>query len=344
MVKVMFAISSFLKLIRFSNLLIIALIQYITWWAIIDPLVLLVNSSLHNKYPLLVKSEVLHLQISQWHFFLLVLSTVLVAAAGYIINDYFDTSIDYVNKPEKVVVGKGIKRRVAMGAHIVISVIAIVIGFWISNRVGMTKLGFLFPVVSGLLWYYSVSFKYRLFVGNFVISFLAAMVPLIVALYEVSLLNQKYNILYAQFGVTFSFIYPYILGFSLLALVLTFIREIVKDMEDVEGDSDFGANTIPLRYGIKASRNLVVLLLLALIVFLLYLQSIRWHATDGKLSVSYIFIFIQLPLFYAIQRLGSNKFNSKENFHFVSVLLKVVMFFGILFWLLFRFLILSGKW
>src|ERR1700747_2647931 len=146
---------AFLKLIRLQNLLVIAFTQYMMRWCLI--------------YPIL-KTRGFELQFSNFHFFLLSLSTVMIAAAGYIINDYFDVRIDKVNKPEHLVIDKGVKRRVAMGAHMVINVIAILIGFYISHIIGNWKLGFIFFICALGLWLYSTSFKRQFLIGNIVIA------------------------------------------------------------------------------------------------------------------------------------------------------------------------------
>src|SRR3990172_8984115 len=211
---------AFLKLIRLQNLLIIALTQYLMRLCIIRPM-LQING--------------FELQFSGFNFFLLVLSTTMIAGAGYIINDYFDTKVDRRNDPSMVIVGKSIKRRVAMISHIIISTIAIAIGFFIAWRVGIIWLGYINAVCAGILWFYSTTYKHRPLLGNMIIAVLAALVPLIVGLYEIPLLNKEYS------GTNFNHIFVWIAGFSFFAFLTTLIREIIKDLEDIEGDSDCGS-------------------------------------------------------------------------------------------------------
>jgi 4-hydroxybenzoate polyprenyltransferase len=168
---------AFLKLIRLQNLLIIAFTQYMVRWCLI--------------YPIL-KARGFELQLSDIYFFLMVLSTVMIAAAGYIINDYFDVRIDKVNKPERLVVGKGVKRRVAMGAHTVINIIAIFISLYVSYTIGAWKLGLIYFICALGLWFYSTTFKRQFLIGNIVIAFFTALVPLIVGIYDLLPCYTKY--------------------------------------------------------------------------------------------------------------------------------------------------------
>ena len=130
---------------------------------------------------------VIKILLSELDFFLLSLTTVLIAAAGYIINDYFDVKIDRVNNPNEVIIGKHIKRRVAMGAHIVINFLAIILAVFVAYRMGMIKLAAIQVLAVGALWYYSVSFKRQLLIGNIVVAILAALVPFVAGLYEMLL-------------------------------------------------------------------------------------------------------------------------------------------------------------
>lgn len=111
-------------------------------------------------FPILkTQSRYYTLQLSEIQFFLLVLSTVLIAAAGYIINDYFDVRADKVNKPKRLVIDNGVKRRVAIGAHTVINLVAILLGLYVSYAIGVTKLAFIHFICATGLWFYSTTFK-----------------------------------------------------------------------------------------------------------------------------------------------------------------------------------------
>lgn len=315
---------AFAKLIRLPNLLIIAITQYAMRYAIIG-------------------AFELDFKMSDLDFFLLSLSTVMIAAAGYIINDYFDIKIDRVNRPEKIIVGKYIKRRVAMGAHMVINGIALVVAFYVAYKVGNYKLAFIQFISVGALWYYSISFKRMVLVGNIIVAFLAALVPLVAGLYELLLqykhIDQTVNNLLFSLEEGFSFdeamyffssslesIMDCIIGFSLFAFIINLIREIVKDIEDYEGDKKYLSNTLAVTYGKNKSKYVAIFITLISIMLLLYYLYIRFMVQD-MLSVMYLSFTILLPLIYFSYKLYIAKI--KEDYTFLSRLLKIVMLAGI---------------
>lgn len=220
---------AFLKLIRLPNLFIIALTQYAMRWGIIYPILKWINAYLSQTAPQLAEQDLFKLQLSEWQFFLLSLSTVMIAAAGYIINDYFDEKIDRINKPVQLIIDKGIKRRVAMGAHMVINFLAITIGVSLAYSIGMWKLGLIYFVSASGLWYYSTTFKRQFLVGNILVAFLTGLVPLMVGLFEIPLLIRQYGTVIAQYNINFNIIFNFIAGFSFFAFITTLIREILKD-------------------------------------------------------------------------------------------------------------------
>jgi 4-hydroxybenzoate polyprenyltransferase len=315
---------SFFRLIRFPNLLLIALVQYLVHYCLIGAM---------------VHFSGMQLQMSHFDFFLLSLSTVMIAASGYIINDYFDTKIDTVNKPEKVIVGRTIKRRVAMGAHLVISFIAIAIGFYLAHKVGMYKLGFIHVLSAGFLWFYSTEFKKQLLIGNLVVAMLAALVPLIVGLYEIPLLIKKYREVLLEYSSNFNFIFYFVAAYSGFSFLSTFVREVVKDMEDYIGDKEFGRNTIPIAMGIKVAKGIAIILILIMIVLIAFPQYKQWMSGD-KISFYYFLIFLQVPFIYLALKIARAKV--VEDYAFASKIGKAIMLFGILYTLVFYYLISRG--
>ncbi len=270
----------------------------------------------------------IELQLSHFDFFLLVLSTVLIAAAGYIINDYFDTKIDHVNRPGNVVVGIKIKRRVAIVCHLILSLIGIFLGFYVGYKAGVYKLGIIHFIVSGLLWFYSTDFKRQVFIGNFIVAVLAALVPLIVPLYEIPPLNYAYSNILIETGTNFNFLFYFPAGFAVFAFLVTLIREIIKDNEDYKGDEAFGLTTLPVVYGIKRAKNIAIGLILFTIVLLLILQA--WQLKNMDItSFIYILLAVQFPLLYLLFRL--KEAGTSEEFHAASSLTKLIMLLGILY-------------
>ncbi len=299
----------YFKLFRLPNLIILALILYLIRYFVIEQ-ILIANG--------------LVLQMSVVDFSLLVLATLMITAAGYAINDYFDTKVDLKNRPDEIVVGRTIKRRVAMVLHVVMSVIGILIGIFISFKnhlYGLALINFLTVI---LLWFYSTRFKHQLLVGNLIISMLAALVALIVGLYEMPLLK----IMSPDFVNTsgYHLIWFWILGYSIFAFVTTLAREIIKDSEDVEGDRQYGSVTIPVRFGLKKTKYIVVSIVGITVLSIGYLQFLFF--SDWQ-AVVYISLLIHIPLFFLIWTII--KADGPKDYHRASWVMKFVMVAGILF-------------
>ena len=158
-------IGSIFSLVRFPNLLIIAFTQYAMRYLLMEPL---------------LPSETFELQFGAFQFALLVFSTMLIAAAGYIINDYFDTRADLINKPSRVVVGVSISRKEAMILHMILNIMGVGIGVYLALHIGLPALSLVFVLSTGLLWFYSTNYKKQFLVGNLIVAFLTALVPLMV--------------------------------------------------------------------------------------------------------------------------------------------------------------------
>lgn len=298
--------TAFIKLIRWPNLLFIVLTQFLFVYCVIMPV--FANSNIHPN-------------VRGWNFALICISSVLIAAAGYIINDYFDLNIDRVNKPEKLVVERVIKRRWAIVWHIILSVVGIAIGFYVDFTTHIWLLGFSNAVCVFLLFVYSTSLKQRFLVGNVVISLLTAWVILVVAWCEYNhLIRTNYN-LRADKILRETFLYA---GF---AFVISLVREVVKDMEDVEGDRKYGCKTMPIVWGFNATKVFVAVWLIVLvgtlIIVQLYALRLGWW-----ISVIYGLLLIVAPLIFIIKKLYNAK--TSQDFHRISSLVKFVMFTGIL--------------
>lgn len=312
---------AFLKLIRTQNLLIIAFTQYMVRWCLL--------------YPLL-KIHDFELQLSNFHFFLLVLSTVMIAAAGYIINDYFDVAIDRVNKPERLVIDKGVKRRVAMGAHTIINILALLIALYVSYQAGSMKLIIVHVLCAAGLWFYSTNFKRQFLIGNILISLFTALVPFVVGLYELLPVQKIYAEMIDETSLHEE--WRFILGISFFAFIVTLLREIIKDMEDVEGDEKYGCKTMPIVIGIKSSKNISILLAIVTMIFLVYFQSIKW-SNGNLLGALYIGIALQLPFIYLIYKLITAK--EKKDFKISGNVAKFIMLTGVCYLFVFAQSILS---
>lgn len=298
----------------------------------------------------ILKLSGFELQISEWEFALLVLATIFVSAGGYIINDYFDVRIDTINKPEQLVIDKGVKRRVAMGAHAVLSCLGVAMGIflaWKSNI--LLSGGILFTLSVIGLWFYSTSFKYQFLTGNFLVSLLTGMIPFMVALFEIPRVIIVYNSQLIQqlskygFAVTTT-ILLWCGAYAIFAFGLSLIREMIKDMEDVEGDMEYGCRTIPIALGIKKAKTIVITLISITIACIGYAQffiheQFTYEPLKDKYAFLYFLLLIQLPLVFLLFRILKAK--EKKHFHFASVLVKSIMLAGIFFLFLLKFVLLK---
>ncbi|MCX7861969.1 MAG: geranylgeranylglycerol-phosphate geranylgeranyltransferase [Bacteroidales bacterium] len=302
----------FFQLIRYKNLIIIALTMYAIRYGIIYPFLNQINYSL---------------QFDEFHFALLVFATMCIAAAGYAINDYFDIRSDISNHPESVIVGTKLSRRAALTINNILNFIGVALGFYISYHIHLTKLGFLFLFISGILWFYSSYFKRMLLWGNIVVAFFSAIVPLLPVLYEIPLLNNIIS--HGRPPVeakTVSVIFLFALGYAYFAFLLTLMREIVKDMEDIQGDSELQRNTLPLVLGINKSKWIVHFIALIVIVSILFIYFLFFQDIASFLYITFTII---IPLVYLQNKL--HKAQGNKEFYKISQQLKFIMFFGLAF-------------
>lgn len=276
-----FNLKGFLKLVRVSNLVIIVFTQYMIKLFLIEE-ELDVWNTLNDPY-----------------MFLLSLATSLIAAGGYIINDYYDVKIDTVNKPQRVVVGKILKRRVALGAHLVLSVTGVGIGLLLSKWVFLVCF-----VASFLLWFYSNRLKRLPLIGNLTIALLTAFAVIVVAVYY----PQNQLLVYM---------------FALFAFFISLIREIVKDMEDVRGDANFGCKTLPIIWGIRRTKRVIYVFFFTFTIIVLS----TYISFPNEFAI-YLYVTVLPSMIWFFVRL--TKADTRKDFRFLSNLCKAIMILGVI--------------
>ncbi len=311
---------SFLKLIRFQNLIIIAFTQYVVRWCLVYPI-------------LKAQSSYYTLQLSEIQFFLLVLSTVMIAAAGHIINDYFDVRIDKVNKPERLIIDNGVKRRIAMGAHVVINILAFLIAIYVSYSIGAWKLACIHFICASGLWYYSTTFKRQFLTGNIIIAVLTALVPVIVVVYELLPCYKAY--LPLDENLTFKGAWVYVGGVAFFGFMTTLLHEIIKDIKNYEGDKEYGFKTMPVLIGIKASKTIAVIIAAATMVCLFLIQL---KLTDS-LTFYYFTFALQIPFAFLIYKIA--KADTKKSFQTAGNITKIILLAGISYLFVFAYTLLD---
>jgi 4-hydroxybenzoate polyprenyltransferase len=309
----------FLRLIRWQNLLIVILTMIMMRYFVIGPLLSRIEVTLINNSGEVVPMA---LQFPWYDFLVLVAATVFITAGGYVINDYFDIKTDLINRGS-VIVGTRIPRRQAMMWHNIFNILGVAAGFYISWKAGYFWMGMLFLLVSGLLYFYSASYKRQFLVGNIIVASLTAMVPLLVILYEWPALYRFYSVNTTE-PPPLIFLFYWVGGFALFAFITTMIREIIKDIEDFEGDKAYGRNTVPVVIGILGSKIVAV----SLIIITLSLLYLTWHFfINDTITLIYISAVIVLPLIFVIYLIAIGR--SKKQIHTASNLMKLIMLAGI---------------
>jgi 4-hydroxybenzoate polyprenyltransferase len=306
---------NYLKLIRPVNLIMIALTMYLFRITMVTA----------SPYKLFYIQHVL----SELQFFLLVLSTVLVAAGGYVVNDIFDEEIDLVNRPGKVIVGQSISSTAAYTYYKILCAGAITAVIVLAVLTGNYRLSAIPVVVMVVLNFYAHTFKRQYFTGNFFVSLSAAFTILIIALFENSPADGLTdNETYVRSGIAIA-----ALMYGGFAFLTTFLREIIKDIEDLHGDAQYGCSTIPVKSGISGAKIAAYICCSLLFVVLLSLMLFFPNVELKRVAV-FIAVWLVLPLLLICFLIAKAK--KTGDFHFISSLVKLYMLMGILTMLGFR--------
>lgn len=289
-------LSVFFNLIRWKNLLLIIYVQLVIKFLFLP--YFNTNSQLQN-----------------WQFLILLAAILFLTAAGYIINDFYDIATDHINKPSKNSIGIKISKEKAILIYQYFNILGISFGAIICFSLQKPSLFFIFLTTALLLYYYSKYLKALPLIGNFIVAFLIALSIFLLAIFDInhSQKTTDYNFVIATFSMV-----------SFFAFCLNFIREILKDIEDVNGDYYLNMNTLPILIGRNRAKKLVLILTILttsiLIIFLLF------FAGNNKIIAIYTVVFIIIPLLYIASKILN--LSSPKKIHKISMLLKLVMFFG----------------
>ncbi|MBM3403474.1 MAG: prenyltransferase [Bacteroidetes bacterium] len=304
------SILALIRLIRLPNLGIIILTQFLLRYCVIVPILYTGHAPATPGFD----------------FFILVLVSVLIAAGGYIINDIYDVETDRINRPEKPVIERIIPVKTALVLYFSFTITGTVLGFFLAYIVKSLSFGLMFLVIILLLWFYAVRYKKMMITGNLVVSFLSAFSILVVWLFELFAL-RNHGITYTDVFKKLPLVWYIILFYAVFAFFLSWIREIIKDIEDMEGDRATGCRSFPVVRGVNQSKwlagGLIALVSAGLIVvdFILCNQSIDY-------VMWYLIAVVQLPLVLLAYRLSRTK--STSDFQFFSLMIKIIMVAGIL--------------
>jgi 4-hydroxybenzoate polyprenyltransferase len=304
-----------MRLVRWSNLLFLAaLVWLMEKWVAVP----ILNQAAFGE------------QLPWYILLLLIAATVCIAAGGYVINDYFDVKIDRINRPDEVVVTRTVSKPAAMRLSLILSGVGIVFGIAVAAYLRSMTIGILFVLIPGLLWFYSSSYKRLFMIGNVIIALLAGLTPMLVALANVAQLQLLYASI-LPYTTLVRDLYMWLGGFALFAFLLTWIREIIKDMQDQMGDRELECHSMPVVWGDKWTKVFVtglIFLTLAVIGHLWY-HVLPFPIGWTSLSTRYVFLGVVTPMLGVLWLLWAAKIPS--DYKTCQQLVKFTMLLGMLY-------------
>ncbi|MDY2588017.1 geranylgeranylglycerol-phosphate geranylgeranyltransferase [Winogradskyella aquimaris] len=304
----------FLNLIRWKNLIMIALVQILIKYALLLPF---------NE------SHGVTAALSPFTFALLVIATLCIAAGGYIINDIYDIETDKVNKPNKVIINKFISEKDGYTYFMLCNIIGVGLGFYLAYHVNYATLFVIFFISSALLYIYSTALKQMFLIGNIVISIVVALSIMVVGIFE---LIPSMNSLNNVPNMTFLEI---IRDYAIFAFLINLVREVIKDIEDINGDHKVGMQTMPIVLGRERANKV------AFILSLIPLFSVVYYVVNNffkqQILVGYFLIFVVAPIIYVTIKI----FSAEQPSHYKHIgnVLKLVMLTGMLSMLVYPFIL-----
>ncbi|MFH1161550.1 MAG: geranylgeranylglycerol-phosphate geranylgeranyltransferase [bacterium] len=298
-------------LVRIPNLLIVILIELLLRCCVLKPILFGGDPQYLTALP---------------DYIVFILATVLLAAGGYVINDYFDVRIDRVNKPESVVVSKMIQPRSAMKLHLLLNAVAVVLGFYLSWRIRSLWFGLLFPCGALFFWFYSARWKQLFIWKNLIVAFISATLIVLVLLFEFFHLRLNPDFFATVIG-NLKGVALVFLAYACFAFLVSLFREVIKDMEDIKGDAQFGTHSLPSVIGITWSKVIVVGIIVLAMALLSYCQLVIFRLGLAGLFW-YLAVAVQLPALFLI--ITVIKAEKKQQFRFASGISKLIMLTGIL--------------
>lgn len=291
---------AFLKLIRYQHLLLLIFMQMLLRYGFLYP-------------------QNITLALSDLQFFILVLASVCIAAAGFIINTIFDQETDFIDK-KQISVGHSISETTAYNFYIGLNVIGVSSGFYLSNVIEKPGFALLFILVSGVLYLYASTFK-PLLIGNLIVALLTAVSVIIIGLFDL------YPMITPETRVQLAILFKIVLDYALFAFLINFIREVIKDLQDVKGDYNLGMNTLPIALGVNRTSKIILIVTVLIILYLFYYIYTYYFNNNLYISTLYSLITIITPLIIFCIKLFDAK--TAADYKSLSLILKLVLLFGI---------------
>lgn len=322
---------NFLKLWRWPNLAIIAFT------------ILALKHFVFENYIVVKRLLFFQSQFTYGQTFLLIVSVCLVAIGGYLINDINDLPSDRINKKGKVLIDEIMPLKVAHFLYGAFTVAGIGLGYFLAYQCGLKQLAFFHLLSAALLWLYASYFKSSILIGNVLISLLSALVPLCYFAFEtITYSNEFGNVIAASYNQLLSFgpvepLYGFALFLAGFGFLFTLLRELIKDIQDVEGDQYLGGQTLAqylgTTYANHVAKGLVVVNLIALL-FVNY-AILSTEPFDGVIFQIYFYALLIAPNLFLLKEL----FKPEPNYGNLSLMVKIIMLFGLLSTYLYSFLL-----
>lgn len=284
---------------RWPNLLMMAITLYLVRMVVIEPLGF-------SYY------------LDHFHFFLLVISVLTIGAGAYIVNDLHDVGTDLKNKPHRVTITKGISPKAAKGAYWGLTAIGVAMGLYLGWYTNSWRFGALNGLIAFLLYLYAIDFKGRPLLGNVLVSFFSAILVTYPAFFDIIPATRPENA-EAQSGAIYIMV-----GYAGFAFITSLIREIIKDMEDQEGDQSQGYNTLPIAVGERITKGIVVILLAAVLLVSLFFLSLL--VEQDPIPATYVGMLCLWPLIIATRLMVAK---SPKDYHRLSSYMKIFMLLGL---------------
>lgn len=302
---------AFFKLIRFPSLIIISLTMYMLRYFVLKPLLRVGN---------------FELQLGDFTFACLVLSVVFMSAAVYSINNYFDVKLDRINN-KKNVVGTIISRRQTMFIHTLLNIMSLVLAFYVSYSINHWQFVFIFVLISGVLWFHSTTYKYSFLIGSFIIAGVVSLIPIMIAVYEIPVLNSVYHDILVSQGLDFMRLFRWMLVFSGFSFIGMLIGLFLRDMKSIQGDKEIKRRSLPIVVGLKYTKLIIICLSTILTGASIFLWYNYLNAPIDRITPFYLLFFLVIPL----SVLSISIFRSKEGdkLYLASMCFRIVMLAGI---------------
>lgn len=328
---------NYLNLVRYKNLLFLSVLCLMMNYAVAEPVIATMGIPAESVLPASL-------------FWLLTLAVVFIAAGGYVINDYFDTRIDLLNHPDSIIVGREVTKRVAGIVHHVVTAVGLALGLIVSYMVHSLTLGLIFLLVPGLLWFYSASYKRVFVLGNVVVALLAGCVPYVFAVAHTAYLSLDENLGELVYQTPLpQAVYYVLMGFAVFAALLTLVREIIKDAQDVYGDRELECHTIPVVLGDVKTKFVIVGLIVVSVLLAVYAaySLVPAYPLLGDpayvMSVALRFVVIGVVVPLVVTAVLVVRAKSPVDYAPASSMAKFTMVLGSLFSLVFYFLLAKAQ-